>query len=152
MTIVDIDAAAAGVTELVINVVGLPPQSAWGVTEKVVPIDESAQIRRDVDGVLHDRSLAQFRKYQVSLSAEGMNAPALVGIWPGQEIVIDCITEFFFLTASGIPEREVVEGSERVLGDYTAVRYRLTCLVTSWDQEIDELEATTTWSLEAAEI
>jgi hypothetical protein len=54
-------------TLLVLSGIGVPPYSARGLSETLTPIDASANLRRTVNGVLVDLSLAEMRKYHLSI-------------------------------------------------------------------------------------
>jgi hypothetical protein len=139
-------------TLLVINGIALPAGSARGLTQTLEPISQASQLRRTVNGVLEDLSLAQFRKYKSRITGRDQRPPALDGIWPGKQVVVDCIKELWFVTGSGGPARTVVPGSEHSEGIFTFYRPRLTMRLMPFSQEREEWEAGEAWSIELEEI
>ena len=139
-------------TLLVLTGMGIPPYSARGATQVLVPISASANIRRTVNGALINLSPSQFTKYSSTISCEDVNPPANDGMFPGALITVDCVAELARLTA-GSPERPVVEGSEREVGPWTLYRPRLTMMLTApLEVATDEWGATVSWSAEFEEV
>ena len=136
--------------DLVIAGVGLPPASIRGVTQSLQPIGASRQMARTVNGALRDLSAPQFRKFASSIRCQDQDPPALDGVWPGAVVTVDCIAELSFRTASGAPERPVVES--RTEGEWTIYRPRLTMMVLSFDVDRDEWQAATGWTLDLEEV
>lgn len=141
--------------ETILNItpIGLPPYSVRGVTETLSPI--VANLERTANGGFVDLTPPQFRKYKVVLTCEDMDSPALDGIWPGAQLVIDCLTELPFLTGGSpeaVPQRTAVSGSERTEGDFTFYRPQLTVRVTQpWQIVTDEYGARVGWQMECEE-
>lgn len=131
---------------------GFPLYSARGITQTLAPIAQTQQLVRTVNGALHDVSLAAFRKYTSTLTCTDMRSPKLDGIWPGQQLTIDCVSELSFPTIGGSAAKTIVPGSERVEGAFTFYRPRLTMRVVNYSTETDEWNAQVNWSLELEEV
>jgi hypothetical protein len=147
-------------SDTLLKIQGIPfsDRVALGLTEKLSPIQEASQMLETIDGELDDLSLVQFRKYQVDISCSLFDLPALDGIWPGKEVVIDCVTELNYeepTGGEGTPgegaNREIVPGSVRVQNGFVFYRPRLTCLLVSFDSSKDEYGATVSWTLKFRE-
>jgi hypothetical protein len=132
--------------------IGVPPYSARGATQTLEPIDQSSQTRRTINGSLVDLSRSEFRKYKSTISCSDQQPPAVDGVWPGQEVTVDCIAELCFLTSSAGPQRTAVTGSERVDGSFTFYRPRLTMRVISFSQNTDDYGAVVSWSMQLEEV
>ena len=139
--------ADGGGTELVIDGPGMPRYAARGLTQTLDPIDAAGVLARSVNGGLLDFSPPQMRKYTSTISCQDVEAPALDGVWPGDVLTVDCAAELAYLTITDDPGRPVVEGSERVVYDYTYYRPRLTMRVVSYTVSRDEYGHLTQWSL-----
>lgn len=131
--------------DLVITGIGLPPAAIRGVTQTLEPIQAAAQAMRTVNGALVDVSAAAFRKYASVVSCRDQAPPALSGVWPGQQVTVDCVAELVYETATGAAERTVV--ASRVDGAFTFYRPRLTMRVLSFRTERDEWGAAVGWSM-----
>ncbi len=132
---------------------GITLYSGRGIQQDLSPIEQSAQPGRTVNGALVDLSLAQFRKYKSELSCTDMRAPILDKLWPGQQLVVDCISELNYLTAGGTPGRTVVPISSRVEGAFTYYRPRLTMrIVSPFTFTTDEWGAKVSWGLALEEV
>lgn len=143
-------------TLLVISAMGVPPYAARGLTQTLEPIEAAVQLRRTVNGDLVDVSAPQLRKYRSTISCADQLAPALNGVWPGMEVVVQCVAELAYLTATGTPERPEVEiapseYASRVEGIFTYYRPELTMMVTGFRQQTDEYGAVVSWTLELEE-
>lgn len=138
-------------TLLVISVFGVPPYSARGLTQTLEPIDAATSMRRTINGVLRDLSQTQFQKFKSTITCNDQDAPALEGIWPGMEVVVDCVSELCYPTDSRTPERTVVSGSSRTQGSFTFYRPQLTMKVVKYQTNTDEWGAAVGWSLELEE-
>lgn len=139
-------------TLLVLAGMGVPPYSARGLSQDLVPIAAAASMRRTVNGALIDLSAPQFRLYSSTISGADQQPPALDGIWPGLVLTVDCIPELAYLTHTDSPTRPVVEGSEREDAGFTFYRPRLTMRVTGFKQETDEWGAAVKWSIALEEV
>lgn len=136
-------------TNLVISGPGIQPYSARGLTQTLSPINAASSQRRTINGNLKDLSRAQFRKYASTISCQDQTAPAFAGVWPGMQVTVDCVAELSFPTATGMPERTVVDS--RVDGDFTFYRPRLVMRVTDFNESQDEYGAQVSWSLQLEE-
>jgi hypothetical protein len=139
-------------TLLVLDGQGLPPYSGRGITQTLDPIGQAANMRRTVNGDLKDISFSGFRKYKSQLSCNDQLAPALDGVWPGQTVQVDCISELSYKTAGGSAQRTPVPGSSRKEGLYTYYRPRLTMKVMDYSVSTDEYGAQVGWQLALEEI
>lgn len=146
------DALGSESTLLKMTVLGLPPYAARGITQTLSWIDGAANLQRTINGELVDFSFDQFRKYQSTLSASDQRPPASDNVWPGAEVIVECIKELAYLTAGGTPQRPVAEGSSRVEGDYTFYRPVLIMMVKSIEMTADEWAAGEEWSISLEEI
>jgi hypothetical protein len=139
-------------TLLTITGQGVSPYSARGLTQTLEPITAAASLRRTINGLLKDLSAPQFRKYGSTVTCNDQAAPALDGIWPGDQITVGCVAELSYLTAGGAPQRTPVAGSSYVDGDYTIYRPQLNMRVMSYTETKDEWGAVTQWSLALEEV
>jgi hypothetical protein len=137
---------------LTLSGIGVPPYSARGASQTLEPIQASQQLRRTINGELIDISRAEFRKYRSTISCVDQQPPAVDGVWPGQVLMVGCISELSYRTAGGAPARPVVAGSSRTEGDYTSYRPSLTMRVVSFSQDTDEYGAEVSWSLQLEEV
>lgn len=135
--------------DLVIAGVGFPLGSLRGVVQTLEPIAPAAQLARTVNGALVDLSAPDFRKYASTISCRDQAAPALSGIWPGALVRVECLAELAYPTATGAPERPVVES--RAEGAWTFYRPRLAMRVLSFSLERDDWGAVVGWTMELEE-
>lgn len=75
-------------TDLVFTKIGLGDYCARGVTETKEPIDEAANLARDVNGNLLDLSNPAFQKWRFTWSGDDLDFPAAGGMWPGMEFTV----------------------------------------------------------------
>jgi hypothetical protein len=141
----------ANETLLVISGNGVSPFSARGLSQTLEPIQGAGNLRRTLNGSLRDLSEPQFQKYHSTISCTDQNVPALDGVWPGEQLTIDCVAELSYKTVGGSPGRTVVPGSSRVEGAYTIYRPRLVVRVVNYNENQDEWGATVGWNLEVEE-
>lgn len=139
-------------TLLVLSGMGIPPYSARGLTQTLEPIDGAVDLRRTVNGALIDLSVAAFRKYKSTITCADQQAPALEGIWPGQQLIVNCVAELAYETMSAAPDRTVVGGSEREENGFTFYRPRLTMRVVGFSVSKDEWGAVNSWQLQLEEV
>lgn len=140
-------------TILVIQGIGLPPYSTRGASEQLEPIRAAGSMRRTVNGDLVDLSVAELRKYRVSISCTDQQPIAANGIWPGQTVTVDCISELAYEdTTDGSPDRTPVTGSTRTADGFVFYRPRLTCKVVDFRLDTDEWGATVGWTLDLEEV
>lgn len=137
-------------TLLVLSGMGVAPYSARGLTQTLQPIAQAAQQRRTVNGALVDVSASQFQKYRSTITCTDQASPALEGVWPGAELVVDCVAELGYETMTGAPAREVV--ASREADGFTFYRPRLTMLVTDFSVQTDEWGASVGWTLGLEEV
>lgn len=141
----------ANETLLVISGPGVSPYSARGLSQTLTPIQAAQNTRRTVNGSLIDISAAQFRKFRSTISCTDQNTPALDGIWPGEQVTVDCVATLSYKTVGGSPSRPVVPGSSYVEGAFTIYRPRLTMIVMNFAVQEDEYGAAISWSLDLEE-
>lgn len=144
-------------TLLVIGGVGVTPYSARGLSQTLEPIEAASQLRRTVNGELVDVAAVQLRKYRSTINCSDQQAPAFDGLWPGTQVVVQCVAELAYLTSGGPPDRPVAEVASdefatRTEGAFTFYRPELTMLVKSFRQQTDEWDAVIGWSLELEEV
>lgn len=139
-------------TELVLSVNGVSLYSARGLDQSLEPIGASHVMRRTINGILVDLSVDKFRKYTSKISCSDVESPALDGIFPGQVLDVDCVSELVYPTSGGTPTRTVVAGSARTVGGYTVYRPRLTMMVTGVQQSRAEYARTVSWELDLEEV
>lgn len=131
--------------------VGVPPYSARGLSQTLDPIDASKVLRRTVNGEMKDISAPQFRKYKSTVTCTDQQAPALDGVWPGQELTVHCIAELSY-PVGGAASRPVVAGSSRTESGYVFYRPQLEMVVMGYTTNHDEYGAAIGWTLELEEI
>lgn len=131
--------------DLVITGIGLPPASIRGVTQTLEPIAAAAQVMRTVNGGLVDLAPVAMRKYASTITCRDQAPPALSGVWPGLAVTVDSVAELVYETATGAPERTVVES--RTDGDFTFYRPRLAMRVLSFSTDRDEWGAAVGWTM-----
>lgn len=130
---------------------GIPPYSARGLSQTLTPVPASQQLRRTINGALVDFSSSQFRKFQSTISGSDQDPPALNAVWPGTELVVDCICEIAYESSTGGPDRQEVAGSIREADSFTFYRPQLTMKVVNFTMQKDEWGAQVSWSLELEE-
>lgn len=132
---------------------GVPLYSSRFVTQTLEPIGQAgANTYRDVNGDLHAPANTAFQKYRSRISCTDMWPMALSGVWPGQVITVDCACFLGYKTAGGAPERTVVAGSSRVVGDHTFYRPQLTMMVLNFSTSEDERVKDAAWSMDLEEV
>jgi hypothetical protein len=139
-------------TLLVISGPGIAPYSARGLVQTYEPIQASQHIEESVNGNLVVLSPKQFRKYRTKISCTDQNTPALSGVWPGDVVDMECVEEMSFLTAQ--PERQertAVDGSVRIVGDYTYYRPILRVMFLGFSISGEEYQRAIAWSMEFTE-
>lgn len=138
-------------TLLVLSGMGVPPYSARGLSQTLEPIAASANLRRTVNGNLRDVSFEPFRKYQSRITCTDQRAPAIDGIWAGMILTVECVQELCH-PVSGLAQRPMVSGSDRVEGDFVHYRPILEMMVTAFNVLTDEYAADVGWELQLEEI
>lgn len=149
---------AASLTTLLVIVgtdhadgVGVPPYSARGLRQTLTPISQAVAFRRTVNAKLTNLAPSQFHKYKSTIHCDDQQAPTFDGLWPGAEIQVDCIAELAFKTIGGTPQRPMVDGSQRVDGDFTFYRPRIIFKVINFTNDTFEYEAKNSWQMELEE-
>lgn len=138
-------------TDLVIDGIYIPPYAARNLSQTLDPIDDAGVLQYTINGTLLDLSDSNFQKYRSTISCTDHQLPALNGVWPGRLVTVHCISRLYYLTASGLPDREVVPGSSEVQGDYTFYRPKLTMRVESYSTSREEWQARNAWTLNLLE-
>ena len=131
---------------------GVTPYSARGLQQTLSPIQASQQLRRTINGSLVDFSSTQFRKFQSSISGDDQDPPAVNAVWPGTELVVDCICELSYEASTGAPDRQEVAGSIRYQDEWIFYRPQLTMRVVGFSVQKNEYDAQVSWTLELEEI
>ncbi len=114
--------------------------SKWalrGVTADLQPLEQSAQIERDVNGNAMDLSAPEFHKYALTISCSDQESPGFAavssesdGIWPGTLVTV------------ALPPQ---------LGSVGPIE--LDMMVTKpWRESRDEYGALTAWQLDLEEV
>lgn len=75
-------------TELQISGVAIPARADDTVSVKISPEPTASDLRRTVNGDLVNVARKVFQKYNVSISATGINIAAVVPMWPGTYVEI----------------------------------------------------------------
>lgn len=103
-------------SELILSQGGLPPLSARGCIQHLMPI-ESGMLRRTINGTLLYTGKAPTHKYRSVISCEDKESLAIEGIWRGSEIRVGCIHRLWQKRQGPevILERDPVEGTVVVL-------------------------------------
>jgi len=133
-------------TILTLTGVGVPLYSARGLTQTLEPLDQATSLQRTINGELIDLSRAEFRKYKSTISGSDQRPPSCDGLWPGRQIVVDCIEELAY-PDGGVPQRPLVDGSSFSEAGFTYYRPRLTMVVTAFQLSRDEYSAQVAWSM-----
>lgn len=109
-------------TLLTLDIAGLPPWSARGLTQTLEPID-AGTLRRSVNGALIDLTWAGLRRYRSTVSGGDVQPPAFDAFWRGLPVTVGCLAELgrpVALSAglgTATLEREPVAGSLRGLAE-----------------------------------
>jgi hypothetical protein len=138
-------------TLLVMTPTGVPLYAARGLTQTLTPVQEAKPPpRRTINGEARFLGGIQMRKYDSVITCADQNAPPFSGLWPGDDIVVDCVCELSHLDVTGnTPERTVV--SQRVVGDFVLYRPRIEFMVVDFDQSFQEYAAEYVWRLTLTE-
>lgn len=75
-----------------IAALGLGDGSGLGIRESLRPI-ENGQRRRTINGVLRNTGRPEFRLYELELSSDDVQPPALGNLWPGSIVSVVPISE-----------------------------------------------------------
>jgi hypothetical protein len=136
----------AGETLLALSGIGVPPYSARGLSQSLEPIDIAANLQRSINGALIDLSSPSFRKYKSTITGNDQRPPSCDGVWPGRQVVVDCIAELAFADG-GAAQRPIVAGSDYSEAGFTYYRPQLTMVVTGFQLTTDEWGAAVGWTL-----
>lgn len=106
-------------SELILSQGGLPPLSARGCTQRLMPLG-SGSLRRTVNGSLVYTGTSKVHKYRSVISCEDKAAMALDGIWRGSAIRVGCIQRLWQKVEGReiVLERDPVDGSIRIIDQY----------------------------------
>lgn len=139
---------------------GIPPFAVRGVTQSLEPINQAAQMRRNMNGTLIDLSDGMgFKKFASSINCEDMTSPAIEGVMPGVIVTVGCIVEL--CVAGALPpvpadwngnSRPIVAGSLRERDGFIFYRPSLTMRVMGYSVERDEWGGVTSWSMDLEEV
>jgi hypothetical protein len=138
-------------TLLVLTNIGIPLFSTRNAKQTLTPVAAAAVIRRTINMEAVNLSLPTATKYDTSITAHDVAPPAFDAVWPGLQVVIDCIAELQY-PVGGTPSRTVVTGSEVTLGSFVRFRPQLTMIVTGLSVAADEWAAGQEWTLTATEV
>lgn len=142
---------ASNPTLLTIIGADIPPYSARGLSQQLTPIQQSIDLRRTINAQLLDLRFDAFRKYISKITCNDQDVPALDGVWPGDTLVIGCVTELSY-KSGGSPSRSEVSGSSRNADGFVFYRPVLTMRVTNFQVTTDEWGAAVAWELDTEEI
>jgi len=138
------------VPALVISGMSFPPSSVRGIVQTLAPIEASQQLARTINGTLIDVGNTDFRKYKSSISCSDMVVPQF--LWPGASVTVECISELSYPTSGGTPDRDSVDYSERIDGDFTFYRPVLVMRVVTFTINHDEWQRVIGWQLDLEEV
>lgn len=138
-------------TLMVLSPMGLPLYSARGLTETLEPIQEAADLVRLANGDLDDWSFPAFKKFALTVACTDQRVPAIDGIWPGQSVTVQCVSELAY-PSGGSPERTPVTGSSRTENGYVFYRPVLSMRLMSLSVQTDEWGAAIGWSAKFEEV
>lgn len=126
---------------------------ARGLTQTLEIIKEAQQQERTINGTLTDISNPIFRKYASKITCTDINAPPLDNVWPGMTVTVGCTAYLCYPTGRpGSPARDVVSGSDFVLGAFTFYRPLLTMLIRDFHEAFEEWKADFSWELDLEEV
>jgi hypothetical protein len=137
-------------TVLALSGFGVVPYSARGLQQTLEPIDQAAVLRRTINGILVDMSSPQFQKYKSTITGNDHKPPSCDGLWPGRQIIVDCIAEMAYPNG-GTPQRPVVDGSSYSEAGFVFYRPRLTMIVVAFAIQADEWGAQVGWHMDIEE-
>jgi len=140
--------------------IGVPLYAARGLSQSLTPAAESKPPPRfTVNGELRHLGVSQMRRYDSVITCKDQDAPPFGGLWTGALILVDCVPELSYLTTTGSPvgedgwpaRREIISGSERVVGLHTYYRIRSEFMVIDWSEGHDEYPHDYQWQLSLRE-
>lgn len=140
-------------TVLTISGLGGFQYQARGLLQTLTPIKQANQQVRTINGGLRDISNHAFRKYSSKITCTDINAPPLDGLWPGDEVTVDCATVLCYRTGNpGSPFKGEVSGSSWTLGAFTFYRPVLLMLVGDISIGFEEWKSDFQWELNLEEV
>ncbi|GHU12719.1 hypothetical protein FACS189449_06920 [Alphaproteobacteria bacterium] len=77
-------------TNLILGVLGLPPESARNCTQELHPIP-NGEFKKTVNGDLLFLEASGNKKYRSVISCKDINSPIIEGLWIGSSINVGCI-------------------------------------------------------------
>ena len=135
-------------TIMLLTPMGIPLYSARNLTQTMAQVSEGKPTPRYTwNGELRHVGLPVLQLYESTITCTDQQAPAFGGLWAGALVTVDCVCELNYKTSGGSPEREVVEGSSRVVGDYTIYRPRINFRVVDFDKALPEYTREYQWRL-----
>ena len=139
-------------TLLVMTPIGVPLYSARGLTQTLTPVQEAKPApQRTINGEARFLGGSQMRKYESTITCTDQNAPPFDGLWPGEEIVVECVCELSYKTSGGGPDRGAVTCSSRTVGDFTLYRPIMNFMVVDYNQSFAEYPHDYQWQLTLTE-
>lgn len=143
-------ALPAEMTLLVMTSIGVPLYAARGLSQTLTPVaDAKPTPKRTINGEARFLGASQMRKYDSVISCTDVDAPPFGSVWPGDQLVIDCVCELAYKTVGGSAERTVV--ASRTIGNFTYYRPRITFLVVDFEQDFEEYGCQYQWRLTLTE-
>lgn len=118
-------------TLLELTGIDLGDYSVRGLTLSIRPVS-SGPLQRDINGLLHDLTLEQFRKYELTISCTDHEAPDLDDVWHGKEVTVTCLPK----TLMGLSD-----------GSTDGNPLTMNCMVTDWENSPEEWNASVAWTL-----
>lgn len=140
-------------TLLTITGLGGFQYQARGLTQSLTPIKQTQQQVRTINGSLKDISNHAFRKFASEITCTDINAPPLDGLFPGDEVVVECAATFCYKNGNpGSPFRIPVSGSSYTRGAFTFYRPVLTMMVMDLSQGFEEWKSDYQWKMTLEEV
>ncbi|MEI8295003.1 MAG: hypothetical protein WCG04_00570 [Alphaproteobacteria bacterium] len=109
-------------SELILSIGGLPPLSARGCTQELMPIQQNL-FRRTINGSLLYLGQKTQQRYRSIITCQDQSVLATEGLWPGQHLRMGCIQRLWQKAdgnadgAEVLLEREAIEGSVIAVDD-----------------------------------
>lgn len=99
-------------SELILSIGGLPPFSARGCTQELMPIRQNL-FRRTINGSLLYLGQKTHQRYRSCITCQDQSVFTSEGLWPGQVLKIGCIQRLWqkVVSVDAILERNPIEGS-----------------------------------------
>jgi hypothetical protein len=97
---------------LILSIGGLPPLSARGCTQELMPIPQNL-FRRTINGSLLYLGQKPQQRYRSLITCQDQSVLATEGLWPGQALKMGCIQRLWqkAVSADVLLERDAIEGS-----------------------------------------